>query len=71
MEFIELKNGPALPVQVLALALDLERRGFQLVAEGDTLRVIRPDQDLCLSDQDRASIQKFKLHLLALVVYRA
>ena len=64
-DFVRLRNGVTLPVAAVALALDLERRGIHLRSEdGQALLVGPPDR---LTDDDRAGVRRWKLHLLALL----
>lgn len=68
-DFITLKNGPVVPVEVLTLALDLECRGYRLLSDGVTLRVVGLNGPPILSATDRENIVRWKLYLLALVAY--
>ena len=72
-DFITLQDGPTFPVEALALAWNLENRGFYfLPTEGGMLRVIRIEPvsvDDPLTETDRASITKWKHHLLELCEY--
>ena len=71
-EFIALKNGPALPAPVLRLAWDLEARGFQMALDHDQQARIDPTPiSGPLTDADRAAISRWRLHLAALLAYRA
>ena len=57
-----------LPVEVVRLALDLERQEFLLKARGDTLVVTTKDGSKPSLREDQASaIWRYKPHLLALV----
>ncbi len=67
-ELITLKNGPTLPQEAIALAIDLEGRGFSMRDDRGTLRLSGADPKL-LSAEDREQIKKWKLHLLAVVAY--
>jgi hypothetical protein len=67
--FITLKNGPTLPVDVIELALGLEKRGIPLDVD-DAHQFVVPDH-LALTDEDRAAIVRWKHHLGAAVEYRA
>jgi hypothetical protein len=64
-----LKGGLAVPVTALQLALDLESRGIVLTVEGRDLVVDDPAEQL--GEGDRALIRRWKLHLMAIVTYRA
>lgn len=76
-DFIELKGGLILPVAVIQLGCDLERRGWGFKRQGENLSLFRftefvapdktghePDE---LSDDDKLRIRKYKNHLLAVV----
>lgn len=69
--FIELRNGPSVPVEAFRLAQDLiTTRGLVLRQEGDLLRVSNPDGSRPdLSPEDVEAIRKWKAHLLALIAY--
>ena len=72
--FIDLVDGPTLPADVIGLALDLESRGFHVYRSEEKLTVARhdgEDPDHLLSEADRVSIRKWKLHLLELYDYVA
>ncbi len=76
MDLITLKNGPTIPADAILLYLDLERRGYQFAAEGDTLKLIAERDSSgtardTLSENDRSAIKKWKHHLLAVVSYDA
>lgn len=64
--FVTLRGGLTVPVEPLWLTIDLEIRGFTLQPHGDTL-IIRPFSQL--TEVDIAAIQRWKLHLLALLAY--
>ena len=67
-----LAGGLATPVEPLALALDLDRRGITLRVEGDKLRVVGVDGAKPeLSEAETAAIRRWKAHLIALAEYRA
>jgi len=65
--FVTLKNGPTLPLLVVLLALDLERRGFRLSLDADEQVVIAPLT--ALKDADQMAIHRWRLHLAAIVGY--
>ena len=75
-EIIELRQGLALPLAVIVLGCALENRGYTFSRSGGRLMLNRPsgtplgqkaDNLDTLSDDDRSSIAKYKLHLLAVV----
>ena len=61
-----LVNGPTLPREAIALAVELEARGFDLKVHGDRLLVGPVDQ---LGPEDVAAIKRWRNHLIALVEY--
>jgi TubC N-terminal docking domain len=67
-EFVVMRAGLTVPVEALLLALDLESRGVRLALDGDALLVGPRGR---LTDEDRASIRRWKPHLLAIVSYNA
>ncbi len=69
MDLYPLKDGPTLPYAAVALAQDLDIRQIRLSANGDRLIVSGPNGPPDLSPEERQSIVKWKLHLLALVAY--
>jgi len=71
-DFVTLRDGPTLPVEALKLAWDLEDAGYTMRAVHGTLRLtpVRPGADE-LGPTDRASIVRWKPHLLAIVDYCA
>jgi len=69
MEFVPLKGGLTIPVPALRLALDLEERGIPLATDTDHQFIV-PD-DPRLTSADRAAIQRWKLHLGAIVEHQA
>jgi len=72
MEFIELRGGLTLPVEVVEFALRLEDRGIQLEAVKDVLRVkAKTGSKPILSDEETAFIRSRKAHLLACASYVA
>ncbi len=64
--FVQLQNGPVLPLEPVLLALALESRGFTLQADGTDLIVV-PGSRLTPDDCD--AIRRWKSHLLAIVSY--
>lgn len=62
-EFVHV-HGLYFPMDALALAIDLENRGFEMVRDGDVLRFT--GQSESLSASDRSAIRKYKQHLLAI-----
>lgn len=65
-DYVTLVRGPVLPGAVVALAVDLEARGFDLRAQGDRL-LVGPVDALTPADVD--AIKRWRHHLLALVAY--
>lgn len=66
-DFVSLLNGPTLPREVIHLAIDLELKGLTLHQDGDKLSV--HPRELLTAD-DIEAIQRWKLHLLALLAYK-
>jgi len=67
-DFVTLRSGRTLPLAPVTLAFVLERRGFQLSAEGGDTLLVRPDSPgVALTDDDRVVIRRWKAHLLAMV----
>jgi hypothetical protein len=67
--FLTLTGGLTLPVEVIELVLNLERRGIPLVTDADHQFIIPNDPTLTVTD--RASIARWRHHLGAAVEYRA
>jgi len=66
--YVQLKNGPVLPVEPCVLALELEARGFTMTRmDGDVLNV-QPYRRL--TAEDCAAIRRWKAHLLSIVDYQ-
>jgi hypothetical protein len=65
--FVQLKDGPVLPVEPYLLALELETRGFTLAREEGEVLSVQPYERL--TRQDYAAIRRWKWHLLALIDY--
>jgi hypothetical protein len=63
---VVLRDKPTVPAEALALAWDLEARGFDLQVEAGQLRV-RPGQ--ALTAADREAIRRWRVHLLAILAY--
>jgi hypothetical protein len=68
-EFLTLKGGLIVPAEALRLALDLEARGIALATDVDHQLVIDLDNPR-LSDTERISIRRWRLHLGAIAEYR-
>jgi hypothetical protein len=66
-QFVSLKGGLVLPVPAIALAIDLERRGFRLWLDRNQQFHIEPAP--ALTDLDRAGIRRWHWHLGAIVAY--
>ena len=71
MEFVELRGGLTLPVEILEFALGLEARGVHLQASGDVLKVSADEGKPILSEDEIAFIRNRKAHLLAVAAYQA
>ncbi|HMJ81950.1 MAG TPA: hypothetical protein VK504_02215 [Vicinamibacterales bacterium] len=66
-ELVILRGGLVVPLPAVELALDLERRGIELwIEDGDALCVGPPTH---LTDEDRAALRRWKLHVLAFLAY--
>lgn len=72
MDLVTLKGGLTVPSEAVRLAVGLCNRGYDLVVEGEVLRLIPAgtSQDP-LTDDDRTAIRRWKLHLMALATYQA
>jgi hypothetical protein len=64
--YVVFRNGPALPADALHFVWDLEGRGFSLEAKDGAL-IVQPSSRL--TDDDRAAIRRWRLHLLAIMQY--
>jgi hypothetical protein len=71
LEFVELRGGLTLPVDILEFALKLENRGLHLQADGEILRITSDAGKPDLSDEEMAFIRLRKAHLLAVASYQA
>ncbi len=67
-DYIELREGPALPTAALNLALALESRDHAIGVRDGKLTVSDGSK---LSAQDREDVKRWRLHLMALVDYCA
>ena len=68
-DFVELRGGLILPTAAIDLALDLEWRGIRLgVGPHGTLLA---EPGCLITDDDRASIRRWKWHLLAITTYNS
>jgi hypothetical protein len=65
-ERVQLRGGPVLPIEPIALAIDLEARGFGLTSDADVTGPL--DR---LTDDDRAAVARWKPELRAIVAYCA
>jgi hypothetical protein len=65
--FVQLKDGPVLPVAPCLLALELEERGFTMRREGGNVLSVQPYDPL--TSYDYARIRRWKIHLLAILDY--
>jgi TubC N-terminal docking domain len=68
-EYVTLKGGLTLPLPALQLAWSLEERGFRLSLDSDNQVLIEPIA--ALTELDQAAIQRWRLHLGAIVAYQA
>jgi hypothetical protein len=66
--YVSLRGGLTIPLEPLLLALDLEARGFRLMPDGDSI-VVAPFSQL--TEDDQRQLRRWKLHVLALLEYRA
>ncbi len=66
--FVLLRGGLAVPVAPVLLLLDLERRGFTVERDGDSI-IVRPFSQLM--ETDRTQLRRWKQHVIALLEYRA
>lgn len=69
-DFITLRGGLTLPVDVAMLGLDLEARGVALVTDADH-QLVLDLSDSRLTDFEHAAIARWGRHLAALVEYTA
>jgi hypothetical protein len=67
--FITLRHGPTLPADAIRLAIDLEARGFRMSLDAHQQFQIEPAAQL--TDEDRAAVARWRLHLGAIVGYDA
>lgn len=67
-EFVTLKGGLTIPVLALQLALDLESRGFPLKTDDNHAFIVFDDPRL--TARDRVAIDRWRLHLGAIVEYQ-
>ena len=67
--YVQLKNGPVLPVEPILLMFELQDRGFSLTHESDDVLSVQPWERL--TRQDVAAIKRWKWHLLAIADYSA
>jgi hypothetical protein len=65
--YVTLRGGLTVP-EAAVLLLDLERRGFSVTRDGDSL-VIRSFSQL--TAEDMSALRRWKSHVLALRDYRA
>jgi len=67
--FVTLNGGLTLTVDAVKLAIDMEARGIPLVTDQDHQFIV--PNDARLTAADHAAIQRWRLHLSAIVDYRA
>lgn len=65
--YVTLKGGLVVPLPALQVAWGLEDRGFDLHLADDGALLVSPRD--AITDEDRAVIRRWKLHLAALVAY--
>lgn len=68
-QFVSLRGGLVLPLPAVLLALDLERRGFQMRVDVHQEFCIEPPA--ALTDADVVAIRRWRRHLMAIVAYNA
>jgi hypothetical protein len=64
-----LRGGLTVPIEPLILIFELQERGFVLTPEDTDTLVVQPHHRL--TAEDCAAICRWKLHILALLEYRA
>lgn len=64
---IQLNNGLNVPLDAYALACDLERRGCQLVVDGDDV-LVGPTHRI--TETDRQGIRAYRASIRAILAYR-
>jgi len=64
-----LKGGLTVPLPALQLAIDLEARGIPLATDANHQFIVPADDRLTLADL--AAVQRWHMHLGAIVEYRA
>ena len=67
-DYVVLRGGLTVPVAPVLVLLDLERRGFGLERDGDSI-LVRPYSRL--TDHDRAALSAWRPFVLALLDYTA
>jgi hypothetical protein len=67
--FVVLKGGLIVPLEALRLAWALEDRGATFSVDGEDLVVDGPHG--FLTDDDRAAIRRWRVHLKAIATYHA
>ena len=70
LEFVELRGGLTIPVEILEFALALENRGLRFQADGDVLRVTSEKGKPELLVGEMAFIRSRKAHLMAMASYQ-
>ena len=71
MQLVTLRDGPTVPVDVIALAVSLEMAGYRLIAEGEHLRLSQAGSRDPLPEATKDLIRHWKTHLLTLIRYDA
>jgi hypothetical protein len=67
--FVVLKGGLTIPLEALQLAWALEDRSATFAVDGDDLVVDGPPG--LLTEDDRAAIRRWRVHLKAIATYQA
>lgn len=65
--FVVLRPGLIVSREALEAVLDLEQRGVRLTAQPDGAILAAPRT--ALTDADRASVKRWKFHILAILAY--
>jgi hypothetical protein len=66
--YLCLRGGLWVPIAPVVLLLDLERRGFQVELKDDDQVSVRPFSKL--TDDDKASLRRWRRHVRALLAYQ-
>jgi hypothetical protein len=66
--FVTLKGGLIVSVEAVRFALDLERRGLDLVPDQDGYGLLAGPRER-ITEQDRMAIRQWRHHLHAILAY--